>query len=94
MKKLTDYSKTISLIRKELKDYIQKYNLKSLVSDFRAIGVQLQTFSTDPDTQTAAVADQKIDNGQQATSTELSGEPNVGVHFTLNLVIRKSLFNE
>ena len=75
-------------------DTTGSYNLKSLVSDFRAIGVQLQTFSTDPDTQTAAVADQKIDNGQQATSTELSGEPNVGVHFTLNLVIRKSLFNE
>jgi len=59
------------------------YSLQALVKDFRAIGVQLKAFLSDPDTTTATIANEKISNTDQ-----------VGVSFDLNLSIKRTLFNE
>jgi hypothetical protein len=59
------------------------YALHAFVKDFRAIGVQLKSFLSDPETTTATIANEKINNTDK-----------VGVSFDLNLSIKRTLFNE
>jgi hypothetical protein len=61
------------------------YILKSFVQDFRALAVQLRAFISDPNTVSALVANEKINNTPGKT---------VGVLFDLNLIVSKALFNK